>query len=282
MNEFERITEKLKESARKAQEERLAALAAVEGKDPFSAEVRSVFGWSLREADLFSGHRLRTTAALQTAPEDWVAYAQERVGGSLLRELLDRNCERYCSEHLHLAGVPKRVRDILLEGLKPTPAVQRVKEFMIIQDQDPSKFCCVLSADKGLGKTVAAGYWLSQALHEVMSARTYTYPNQARWQTSSTLLAMSIYGDEFASVKFDGGPLVIDDLGTEYSDAKGAFTSKLDALIDARSSEYRPTFITTNTPGSRFVERYGERVADRMREGAKFYELQGKSLRGAP
>jgi DNA replication protein DnaC len=77
--------------------------------------------------------------------------------------------------------------------------------------------------------------------------------------------------------------MVIDDLGVEYLDKNGNFLQRLDELIDERYSNYRQTIITTNLNVKAFKERYGERVADRIREGFEFggafMELAESSMR---
>ena len=74
--------------------------------------------------------------------------------------------------------------------------------------------------------------------------------------------------------------LVIDDLGREYTDAKGQATSVICNLIDARYNNNLPLLITTNMDGTEFRETYGERVASRMQECGQFLELTAPSLRG--
>ena len=77
--------------------------------------------------------------------------------------------------------------------------------------------------------------------------------------------------------------MVIDDLGIEYLDKNGNFLQRLDELLDERYSNFRKTIITTNLNADAFKDRYGERVADRMREGftwgGGFIELADDSMR---
>ena len=80
--------------------------------------------------------------------------------------------------------------------------------------------------------------------------------------------------------------LVIDDLGAEYLDGKGAFRSLLDETIDAFYADKR-LVITTNLRQRRksideegqFVERYGERVASRLSEVGLWSEVGARDLR---
>ena len=74
--------------------------------------------------------------------------------------------------------------------------------------------------------------------------------------------------------------LAIDDLGMEYADAKGSFLSLLDGLVNARYAASLRTVITTNLGAGAFRERYGERVADRIREVGRYVEIADPSMRG--
>ena len=74
--------------------------------------------------------------------------------------------------------------------------------------------------------------------------------------------------------------LVVDDLGSEYNDAKGFFSALLDEVIDCRYGAKLPTVITTNLDSSGFSARYGARVVDRIREAGRFINCGNTSLRG--
>jgi DNA replication protein DnaC len=72
---------------------------------------------------------------------------------------------------------------------------------------------------------------------------------------------------------------VIDDLGSEYHDAKGFFQTLLDEIIDVRYAGKLPTVITTNLDAAGFAAWYGERIVDRVREGGRFIACGNASLR---
>jgi DNA replication protein DnaC len=74
--------------------------------------------------------------------------------------------------------------------------------------------------------------------------------------------------------------LVVDDMGAEYMDDKGAFRSFVDGLMNARYADGLATVLTTNLNGQTFADRYGTRFADRLREAGRFVELRGTSMRG--
>lgn len=187
-------------------------------------------------------------------------------------------------------GVPRRIRDVLGAAPQDTPAMRRVQRWHGILDVDPRAWCLVLSSSKGTGKSVAAGWWVSQ--HQPFS-RPHCFDRRRGeivslpvWWTANRLCRIDAYGVEFDALCAFDGPLVIDDLGSEYDDKAGFLQAMFDALVDARYSEYRPLLITTNLTATAFKTRYSERVADRIRDGGSFYEFAAPSMRiqkpGAP
>ena len=169
-------------------------------------------------------------------------------------------------------GVPKRVR-LTLDRPQTTKAIDIVQAWL---DAGENAWCLVLSADKGVGKSTAAGWWLRKTAAEAQPS-TNAF---RRWWPAAEIAAMDFYGDDFKRL-CDCHSLVLDDLGAEYSDAKGAFQSKLDRVMDARYREYRRTIVTTNLSVKGFVERYDTRIYDRMREGGVWQGISGASMRAA-
>lgn len=169
-------------------------------------------------------------------------------------------------------GVPRRIR-LTLAQPSNTNAIELTREWMA---QGERAWCLVLSADKGLGKSTAAGWWLAQAAREsTVQAQPFR-----RWWPAAEIAALDFYGPDYDRL-CTCGALVIDDLGAEFNDAKGGFQSKLDRLVDARYREFRRTIITTNLSGKAFAERYLGRILDRLRDGAVWAGIKGQSMRGA-
>ena len=177
------------------------------------------------------------------------------------------------SQIIQQDGVPKRIRR-QLQGLERTIPVERVGQF--VKDLGKGHWCLILSSPPGTGKSTAAAYWLWNISPE---RNPVPGPTTRRWWTACELANVDTYGGELTLLK-NSGPLVIDDLGTEYADKHGHFDRILDELFDGRYREELPTLITTNLNHRAFVKRYGDRIADRIREGGAFYEFKGKSLRG--
>jgi len=76
----------------------------------------------------------------------------------------------------------------------------------------------------------------------------------------------------------EADPLIIDDLGSEYASEWGR--AEIERLISKRYDSRLMTVITSNLPFERIPEKYGERVADRLREISTVIELIGPSYRG--
>lgn len=126
----------------------------------------------------------------------------------------------------------------------------------------------VLSGGVGCGKSVAAAWWLL--------AEEY---KRGRWMTAARLARFPRYDTEEIGKLFKVKRMVLDDLGDEYMDEKGAYLSLLDELINERHSGKRQTVITTNLTAEDFKARYGARIADRVREGGRFVAVSSPSMR---
>ena len=182
-------------------------------------------------------------------------------------------------------GVPARICENL-KAIRRTKAVKLVEDFSSTTKEG---WCLVLSADKGAGKSTAAAFWLMEQVswrhypegRSSGHARANWSPPQ-RWWSGTRLARTNGYSSDFEKmIKVDS--MVIDDLGIEYLDKNGNFLQRFDELMDERYSNFRKTVITTNLNAEDFKSRYGERVADRIREGfnhgGAFMELSDKSLR---
>ena len=162
------------------------------------------------------------------------------------------------------AGFPRRAVDHAIVAIESTSApIARVASW------DPGKISTlVLSGSKGCGKTVAATWWAMRR------------PRVPRFVRAATFAASSRYEREDRNKLLEAPALVLDDLGTEYLDAKGSFLVDLDELMDVFYGDYKPLLITTNCSLDEFRQRVGDRFADRMRECASFWTTSAPSFRG--
>jgi hypothetical protein len=185
----------------------------------------------------------------------------------------------YIRRVLEAAGVPGRALEVAMSGdLHPTAALAAVAG---------SAHSLILSGGPGCGKTVAAAERIRQHVADPESWGAAGEPREPRftgaapvWTSAAQLARADRYRGD-AVGRFTAAPLlVIDDLGVEYVDAKGFFASLLDELIDARYAAMLPTLMTTNLDAPTFRGRYGERIADRIRECGRFVGCGSASLRG--
>lgn len=166
---------------------------------------------------------------------------------------------------LRAAGFPRRAIDEAIAADVSAAPIVRVASW------EPAKVSTlIVSGSKGCGKTVAATWW---ALRQ---------PTVPRFIRATTFAASSRYEREDRNKLLEAPALVLDDLGTEYLDAKGSFLVDLDELMDVFYGDYKPLLITTNSSLDDFRARVGDRFADRMRECAAFWATSAPSLRGRP
>ena len=169
-------------------------------------------------------------------------------------------------------GIPsKDIPRIAAKNLEPTPAMAEMSAF-----GKRRLVLLVLSGPVGCGKTTAAAHWLASTHNRVSLIKT----KPRLFLPIAHCARLNRFDDHTMGAVERAKALVLDDLGAEYLDDKGAFTSLLDSIIDARYRHLLPTVITTNLRATEFKDRYGERTIDRLRERGEFIELKGASLRG--
>lgn len=206
---------------------------------------------------------LKGLESLQGDPE-YRAKTAEHYREQELQERAER--DKRFRELLAEQGLPQKdILRILGGGCKDTAALTVARQFA-----DSAHRILVLSGGPGCGKTFAAGWLVAQQER---------FPG-ARFLDVSRLLRMNRYSEAAMTELERCSLLAIDDLGSEYVDAKGAWLSLLDGLVNARYAADLRTVITTNVPAARFKEQYGERIADRIREVGRFVGVDGESLRG--
>jgi DNA replication protein DnaC len=200
--------------------------------------------------------------------EQWAAHDAEIAA----KRRAERDAEEYTrarrkQDALMDAGFPRRAIDCALAADANTPAISRVRTWR------STRACVlVLAGPKGIGKTVAATWWALQQACTPAFVRATTFAASSRY-------------DRDDRERWLGAPaLVLDDLGTEFADAKGSFLVDIDELIDVFYGDRKPLVITTNSTREEFAERYGERIVDRLRECGVFWVGAIESLRrkGAP
>lgn len=161
------------------------------------------------------------------------------------------------------------VDDVRADRLATTPALAHARDFRAAPVGD--QHILVLLGGTGTGKTTAAA-WLAS---EVGGSR----PGLVR---SGALERAGRYDRELAEWVTSRTLLVIDDLGVEYQDGKGAFRSVLDELIDVAYGARRRLVITSNLDAAGVADRVGERIWSRLCAAAKLANCGARDLRSAP
>lgn len=163
-------------------------------------------------------------------------------------------------------GWPIRALEGAQAADETKPAVVRVSLW-----KPDAENVLVLSGPAGCGKTVAAAWWAWNWRGRV-----------PMFLRSTAFAAGSRYDSDKRDAWLNAGALVLDDLGAEYADAKGNYLVDLDELVDTFYGDKRPLLITTNATADEFKSRYGQRIADRVRECGTFASVGGPSLRRKP
>ncbi len=198
--------------------------------------------------------------------EEAERFAQERARREVKRKA------RVLHE-LERVDVPTKDIGLLKSGdLQATQAFEAVKL---------TDWCLLaLSGGPGTGKTTAAAAWLWSAADAACSDDLHGIARlPLAFLTAARLSRFPKYDDEQMTRILRVHRLVIDDLGAEYVDKNGSYLSLLDEVVNERYAARRPTLLTTNLEVGPFKERYGDRIADRIREIGRFVSVGGKSMR---
>ena len=194
----------------------------------------------------------------------WDAHDRE-IDAQKATEETEADAQRQRSKVSGLVsrGFSRRSIDAALVADLDAPAIAIMRDWSAAH---PREGIAVLSGLPGCGKTVAATWWgLNTEWASCVRAATFAtasrYDQETRkgWMTASAL--------------------VLDDLGSEYADAKGSFLVDLDELIDIHYGNRDRMVITTNCTADEFKNRYGSRIVDRLRECGSWLSVGGASMR---
>lgn len=194
---------------------------------------------------------------------DGIAHDAE-VASTRTREVAEERT-RQQREIVERAGIPLRYVELLERGATSmTEAVAEVNR---------DKALIILAGKSGCGKTHAACSWLWDFIHADVTP--------ARWPRFVPAGDLPRIDERDLFALRNAPRLVIDDLGMEYADDKGFFSTVIDRLLDWRYANLRPTVITTNLRLEVFKLRYQIRIWDRIREAGAYVEISNESLRKA-
>lgn len=183
------------------------------------------------------------------------------------------------------------------DKLRPTVAIRYADEFLLgkgVHDDADSnsgdqrsssprkKTIAVFAGPLGVGKTIAASYVLANG-HPQRITGVWTSEHAPRFLHAESAFAGSkLVGESDVKMRRQlerAQILVIDDLGLE-KDPRKTFQPYMDWLMNTRYGGDGWTVLTTNLPAEDFRRRYGERIYDRLKHRACWYEIAHESLRG--
>lgn len=170
---------------------------------------------------------------------------------------------------LEAVGVPKKTREAALGVLEMNSSLGQVRSW-----GQSRQTMLVIAGDHGIGKSVAAAWWLGQTVQDI----TPSPKTQRRWWWPMALVRKGAYTEGIEQLH-QVSSLVIDDASAEFSDEKGFFASIFTELINARYEAQLPTLLTANGNPADFRRRYGERFFDRLCEVGAWVSVIGKSYR---
>lgn len=184
--------------------------------------------------------------------------------------------------HLERCGVPERVAKVLEAGPHPTRALQAVRQWWGVGGS-----FMLLHGESGGGKSVAA----ASAFLRMRRVTRWQGGSHEDWdsaecafETADELARFGYFGEEGHQLLKHLGKvtlLVLDDLGVEM--ASESWRATLDALLAERFGRTRcRTILTTNVSAARpgkdkpspFEERYGARIARRIRESGSVVAVE--------
>ena len=166
------------------------------------------------------------------------------------REAADRRrIERRPIELVEKAGWPAHAMGEARRADPAKPCIVAVAELLA----EDAPWLVVLSGPVGCGKTVAAAWLAARKMPIVEFVTTSDYVQASRYD-----------GARHRWKHADA--LVLDEMGIEYLDEKGAALADLTELVNEFYSRRRLLLMTTNLDGAAFKARYGARIEDRIRE----------------
>lgn len=234
-------------------------------RDERRAEVAANLAEYLDEPDSYWGKFWRERAEWTDA--QWDAHDAE-ITAKIEEERQQKEQARQRKHWNQLlgAGWALRALQVARNADLEHPAIKRVIEW----NAEAESNILLLAGVAGCGKTVASARWalVDRLGHETLFVRASSFARSSRFDKDTRERWL------------DANALVLDDLGAEFADAKGSLQVDLDELFDTFYGNRRPLIVTTNLTAAQFKARYGERIADRLRECGTWFGVAGASLRG--
>lgn len=211
--------------------------------------------------------------------ENNYGFAQAQSQQSLWQRL---NAEQ--KMQIITAYYKQQVGDNFMETIMYKEAESKIKNWL--SGIYSPKNWLILIGSCGLGKTIWAKS-ICQAFNSLNRNDRFTFdPIKCNgWKMISALNLSEIISEyESFDVVCRRHKVFIDDLGTE-PETQNIFGTKRNAVMEILSYRYEhnlPTILSTNLtikPTNQIVERYGERIFDRLKEKAVLIPFVGESFR---
>lgn len=216
----------------------------------------------------------RTTGCPACREESYARLDEERAKRDAVK------ARRYHVERrLTDAGIPRKFRAARMSQLA-APFDPDIGEFVLAAAHGRSTGPLILAGGVGVGKSHAAAAAIRLWIARTKNHSNARFVNQADycaavrkcWRRDSERSEDDVLTD-YATVPF----LVLDDLGA----GKAADLELIQTLICRRYDDdlMRSTVVSTNVAPIDFNQAFGQRIADRLREGAVLVTATGPSRR---
>lgn len=181
--------------------------------------------------------------------------------------------EAFARESMRVAGFEEPLVARAMKELRDTACFTATRDWL----RDGTQWSLVLVGPPGCGKTQAATWAAFQLL-----MRSNFAPRCARCPKVSEQPLYDGEAEEYRWRCATVGLLVLDDLGEgeQRNEKRGAWRSWVDDVLTQRYAQRKKTIVTTNRTPAELTAWLGERITDRLREGA-IVGTNEKSLRGA-
>lgn len=188
------------------------------------------------------------------------------------RKAREAHLRQVAPNRLLAAGAPRRAVECWEAGLGRTKALEAAEAAW-----REGKSFLLLKGGTGVGKTSAA---VAAMAMELLRDRRDDLPCLFVRAAEAARLGLYDAADKkLAAQMATATVLVVDDIGADFVSKGGVWASILDEVMDTRYGERLLTIITTNLDSATFKERYGERIADRIRHAGDVVECGAGSLR---
>jgi DNA replication protein DnaC len=180
---------------------------------------------------------------------------------------------------LAAGAAPRDVRMWRRGGYAETESLKAVRELLAAPGERPF---LVLAGAVGSGKT--CGTALALLEHASGKVRWRERDTPRFWNAAAVALGALLgkAGEEVLEEAIRAPVLVLEDLGAESMVGADVWLSMLNVVLDERYRAEAVTIITTNLDMAVLRKRYGERMADRLRQCARLKGTEAHSMRRTP